>query len=292
MLAAVTCGLYVSWHGPEIASPETRLQGQALWGMLGFLLNATLFVLIGLQLPVDRRRARNPVRGRLRLRGADRRDRHRSPLPWLFTMPYVIRTLDRRPGQVERRVGAGPRIVMAWSGMRGAVSLAAALALPFETDAGAELADRDLVIFIAYGVILATVVGQGLTLPALIRALGVADDGTEAEREEIHARLVAAKAALDCLDELEAEEWTRDDTIERVRGLYRFRKRRFATQAGKIEDEDGIEDRSISYQRLMHLVYDAQRSALLELRGDGRASAEVLRRVERDLDLEESRLDS
>src|SRR5206468_7946867 len=96
---------------------------------------------------------------------------------WLFTVPYLIRALDRRPAQRERRVGAAPRVVMAWSGMRGAVSLAAALALPFETDAGAPLPGRDLVLFITFALILVTVVGQGLTLPALIRRLGVHEDG-------------------------------------------------------------------------------------------------------------------
>ena len=110
--------------------------------------------------------------------------------------------------------------------------------------------------------ILVTVVGQGLTLPALIRRLGVREDGAEEEAEEIRARLVASRAALERLDELAVEEWTRDDTIERVRGLYQFRQRRFKVRAGKIEDEDGIEDRSLAYQRLMHELYAVQRQAL------------------------------
>jgi monovalent cation/hydrogen antiporter len=90
-----------------------------------------------------------------------------------FTMPYLIRALDRRPQQRERRMGARPRIVSAWAGMRGAVSLAAALALPRETDAGAPLPERDLILFITFALILVTVVGQGLSLPYLIRRLGV-----------------------------------------------------------------------------------------------------------------------
>ena len=140
--------------------------------------------------------------------------------------------------------------------MRGAVSLAAALALPLETDAGAPLPDRDLILFITFAVILVTVVGQGLTLPCLIRRLGVREDGAEEETEELRARLVASRAALERLDELAVEDWTRDDTIERVRGLYQFRQRRFKVRAGKIDDEDGIEDRSLAYQRLMHEMYD------------------------------------
>ena len=143
--------------------------------------------------------------------------------------------------------------------MRGAVSLAAALALPLHTDAGAPLPGRELIQFITFALILVTVVGQGLTLPWLIRRLGVVEDGTEEEHEEIRARLVIARAALERVDELEGEDWTRDGTVERVRRLYEFRQRRFKIRAGKIEDEDGLEERSLAYQRMMHEIYAAQR---------------------------------
>jgi CPA1 family monovalent cation:H+ antiporter len=177
--------------------------------------------------------------------------------------------------------------------MRGAVSLAAALALPLQTNAGEPFPGRDLIQFITFSLILVTVVGQGLTLPWLIRRLGLVEDGVDEENEELKARLVIARAALDRVDELEGEEWTRDETIERVRALYRFRKRRFAARAGKLDgaDSDGIEDRSLAYQRLMHEIYAAQRSELVRLRNQRRISAEVMRRVERELDLEESRLE-
>ncbi len=292
VLATVTTGLYMGWRAPELASPQTRLQAYALWEMLTFLLNATLFVLIGLQLPVV-------VEG---LSGHSELDAAGYALmvaaaviamrfAFGFTVTYLIRAIDRRPSQRARRASARLRIVLSWAGMRGAVSLAAALALPLETDAGAPFPDRDLILFITFGVILVTVVVQGLTLPALIRRLGVQDDGSEEEAEELRARLAAASAALERLDELGEEEWTRDETVERVRGLYRFRHRRFATRAGKVEDEDGIEDRSVSYQRLMHFVFDSQRDALLQLRNEGAISAAVMRRIERELDLEESRLE-
>jgi CPA1 family monovalent cation:H+ antiporter len=175
--------------------------------------------------------------------------------------------------------------------MRGAVSLAAALALPLTTDAGTPLPDRDLIQFITFSLILVTVVGQGLTLPWLIRRLGVYEDGSEEESEEIRARLVIAKAALNRVDELGSEDWTRDGTIERVRALYQFRKRRFAARGGFIEDEDGIEEGSLAFQRLMHEIYAAQRTELVRLRNQREISADVMRRVERELDLEESRLE-
>jgi Na+/H+ antiporter len=291
VLAAVSAGIYLGWRAPELISPQTRLQAIALWEVLIFLLNATLFVLIGLQLPLvldglEGRPALEPVGYAAMIAAAVILAR----FIWLFTVPYLLRAVDRRPQQRERRVGARPRIVVGWSGMRGAVSLAAALALPLETDAGAAFPERDLILLITFAVILVTVVGQGLTLPALIRRLGVREDSDEEEREELRARWAASNAALERLDELALEDWTRDETIERVRGLYEFRKRRVAARAGKIED-DGIEDRSLTYQRMMHVVFDAQRQALTTLQRQGEISAEVTRRVERELDLEESRLE-
>jgi CPA1 family monovalent cation:H+ antiporter len=102
---------------------------------------------------------------------------------------------------------------------------------------------------------------------------------------------VIARAALARVEELEGEDWTRDGTIERVRNLYEFRQRRFKIRAGKIEDEDGLEEGSQLYQRLMHEIYAAQRDALVGLRNRREISSDVMRRVERELDLEESRLE-
>jgi Na+/H+ antiporter len=292
VLAAVTAGIYLGWLAPQLASPQTRLQGFGMWEILVFLLNATLFILIGLQLPVI----------------VDSLDGHSTGeaigyaalvcaavigarFGWLFTVPYLVRAIDRRPAQRERRVGPRQRVISAWAGMRGAVSLAAALALPLETDAGAPLPDRGVVLFISFVVVVVTVVGQGLTLPALIRRLGVTEDGSEEQAEEVRARLVASRAALDRLDELAVEDWTRDDTLERVRAMFQFRQRRFKVRAGKIDDDDGIEDRSLAYQRLMHELYTAQRQAVVELRNGGEISNDVMHRLERELDLEESRLE-
>jgi CPA1 family monovalent cation:H+ antiporter len=292
VLAAVTAGIYLGWRAPELISPQTRLQSTAVWEILVFLLNATLFILIGLQLPVITEGldayTTGEVAGYSALVCATV---IAARFAFTFTMPYVIRALDRRPQQRARRVGARVRIVSAWAGMRGAVSLAAALALPLETDAGAPLPERDLILFITFALILVTVVGQGLTLPMLIRRLGVREDGAEEEAEEMRARWAASRAALERLDELAIEDWTLDDTIERLRRLYEFRQRRVKVRVGKIEDEDGIEDRSLAYQRLMHELYTVQRRAVVELRNGGEISNDVMHRIERELDLEESRLE-
>lgn len=165
--------------------------------------------------------------------------------------------------------------------MRGAISLAAALAIPLTTVSGAAFPGCDVILF--------TLVVHGLSLPGLIRALGVRETGDEERSEELSGRLVIADAALGRIDELAEAGWTNPDSIERVRALYEFRRRRFKVQAGKVPDEDGIEERSMEYQRLMYQIYDVQRDTLVRLRDGGEVSSEVVRRLEREL--EESRLE-
>jgi monovalent cation/hydrogen antiporter len=292
VLAVVTCGVYVGFRAPEIASPESRMQGFAMWSILTFLLNAVLFILIGLQLPtIVGGLAGQPADEVLGYAAAVCATVIAARFLWNAIVTSIIRAVDRRPSQVARRASWRNRFIGSWAGMRGAVSLAAALALPLATDTGAPLPGRELIQFITFALILVTVVGQGLTLPWLIRRLGVVEDATEEEREELRARLAIARAALDRIDELEGEDWTRDGTIERVRRLYEFRRRRFKIRAGKLEDEDGLEEGSLRYQRMMHEIYAAQRHALLDLRNSRQISSEVMRRVEHELDLEETRLE-
>jgi monovalent cation/hydrogen antiporter len=290
VLAAVTTGIYMGIRGPSIIPARTRLQGFMVWDILDFLINASLFVLVGLQLhTVVDGLAGRPATTIAGYALAVSAVVVAIRLVWFFTVPYLIRALDRRPSQRARRVGPRPRLVVAWSGMRGAVSLAAALALPLKTDAGVPFPERDLIIFLTFAVIFTTLVVQGLSLPKLIRRLGVTADETE-DQEELRARLEATKAALAQIDALAGEEWTRDETIERMRGMYEYRKRRFAARAGKIED-DGYEDRSLAYQQMVLAVLAAQREALVRLRNEGVISNEVMNRVVREFDLEESRLE-
>jgi CPA1 family monovalent cation:H+ antiporter len=174
-------------------------------------------------------------------------------------------------------------VVISWAGTRGAVSLAAALALPTNFPA------RDQIVFLTFAVILVTLVGQGLTLPWLIRLLHVEDDGG-ADREDAKARIKAAEAALARLEELEAEGWVREDTAERTRGQYRFRTNRFRARYDGVDDE-GVEDRSQQYQRLRRELLEAERQAVLRLRNEGTITEDVMQRVQRDIDLEDLRLD-
>jgi monovalent cation/hydrogen antiporter len=290
VLAAVTAGLYVGWRAPELASPSTRLLGFSFWEVLVYLLNAVLFVLVGLQLhPIltdVRGYSAAVLLGQAALISAVV---IAVRVAWGFTVPYLIRALDRRPSQVARRVGPRERLVAGWSGMRGAVSLAAALALPLEISTGQAFPQRNLIIFVTFGVIFATLVVQGLTLPWLIRRLGLHRDDSEGQKE-LRGRLRATDAALARLEELAGASWTRDDTVERLRGLYQFRRRRLKARAGYLED-DGSQDRSLAYQRLVRELLEAQRREIVRLRNQGEISNEVMHRIERDLDLEDSRLE-
>jgi CPA1 family monovalent cation:H+ antiporter len=290
VLAAVTAGLYVGWRAPDIASAPTRLLGFSFWEVLVFLLNAVLFILVGLQLhPILGGVAGRSVARMLGLAVLISAVVIAVRIVWGFTVPYLVRVLDRRPAQVERRVGPRERLVLGWSGMRGAVSLAAALALPLEGTSVAPFPERNLVVFLTFGVIFATLVVQGLTLPALIRRLAVRSDDVE-KSEELRARLDATSAALDRLDELVSEDWTRADTIERLRGLYQYRRQRLSARAG-IGEDDGYEERSLDYQRLVRELLEAQRRAIVRLRNQGVISNDVMHRIERELDLEDSRLE-
>jgi Na+/H+ antiporter len=288
VIAAVTVGVFMGWHTPQLTTPTMRIQGISVWEILTFLLNAVLFLLVGMQLPRVIDDITGYSAGELIFWGllislvviVVR-------LMWGFTVTYLIRAIDRRPVQRTRRAPWQERFVVGWAGMRGAVSLAAALAIPLETDAGAAFPARDLIILMAYVVILVTLVGQGLTLAPLIDWLGVIDDGTE-EREEVMARIRLAEAALARIEELTEEEWARPDTLERMRGMYDYRRRRFA--ARQDGDADRYEERTGAYQRAMYELFDAQREELIGLRNRGEISDEVRRRVERELDLEESRL--
>jgi monovalent cation/hydrogen antiporter len=289
VLAAVAAGIYLGWHTLELTSAQTRLQGVAVWEILFFLLNGLLFALVGLQLPaildaLSGRSAGTLVGYAALVAGVVIAARFLWILPGAY-LPRLrrVETLDG-PADAPWR-GA---TITAWSGMRGAVSLAAALALPLTTDARQHFPNRELIIFLTFSVILGTLVLQGLTLPGLIRLVRLPAE-EDPEREEAKARIHAAEAALARLDELVEEEWVRDDTVERLRGLFNFRRERFRSRFDP-EMDGAIEDQSASYQRLLRELLDAERSAVLELQRTGRIDNDVLRRVVRDLDLEEARL--
>jgi len=294
VLAAVVSGVYLGFRSPELITPQTRIQAFAVWEIVVFLLNAMLFVLLGLQLP-------GVVEG-LDGYSALQLAWYATAVTvtvvvlrflWVFPMTYLPQRMWRpRGGRPSRPAPPWQYpLLISWTGMRGAVSLAAALAIPLETDAGAAFPGREIVIFCTYAVILATLLGQGLSLSYVIRWLGVEEDGSRREEHEAKARIAAAEAALARLDELRGEDWVRDATHERMRGLYEFRIRRFSA---RIDDEDdgAIEEGSQAYQRLRKEVLDAEYAAIIRLRNRGEIDDELMRAIQYDLDLEHTRLDS
>jgi monovalent cation/hydrogen antiporter len=290
VLAAVTAGIYLGWRTPELTSVTVRLMGQSFWEIVVFVINAVLFALIGLQM----RGILDALTGfsAMTLLGYGLIVTAAvivirlvfvplfASLPPQFLGPFT----PPEPGPQLPRL-----LVVAWAGMRGSVSLAAALAIPLTTDAGAAFPHRELIIFLTFCVILGTLVLQGLTLPGLIRLLRLEPDQLD-ERLEAKARIKAADAALARLDELQDEDWVREDTAERMRGLYNFRRNRFRSRFD--ESSDGaMEEQSQNYQRLRRELLEAERQAIVQLGRDGVLSDDAMRRLLRDTDLEDARLE-
>jgi len=288
VVAAVTVGLYMGSRTSRVTNAQVRMQGFSMWQILVFLLNSFLFVLIGLQLPQLLDQLREADYDTATVIGYGLLVSLTvvvARIAWVFAFSYLPGGLESRDSTVER----GNVTLIAWMGMRGAVSLAAALALPLATDAGEPFTERPLILFITFCVILFTLVVQGLTLPLVIRWVGTEPDDGE-EREENKARKLSARAALDRLDLLGEEDWTRDDTIERMRAMYRYRYDRFAARFSDDADGEAIESRTSDYLRIVASVIEAQREVLEDMRRQGTISAEVMRRVEHELDLEEGRM--
>src|SRR5712692_9685143 len=210
-------------------------------------------------------------------------------LLWVYPATYLPRLLSRRIRERDPYPPWQWPTLIGWTGLRGAVTLAAALALPLTTRSGAPFPERAFLIYLAFCVILATLVLQGLSLPLVIRLLHLEDDGSAA-KEETKARIYAADAALARLEELVGEDWVREDTAERLRGLYGFRQSRFSARFDA-DDDGAIEQRSQNYQRLRRELLDAERQAVVQLRGQGKINDDVMNIVQRDLDLEDARLD-
>jgi Na+/H+ antiporter len=294
VMAAVTVGVVLGWQASELTTHTTRLQTFAVWEILQFLINALLFLLVGLQM--------HTVLDQLDGYGAGELMVYATAVAavvigvrvtWVYVLAWLSPRL-RAPLLPAAEGGTDWKqaTLIAWSGMRGAVSLAAALAIPLQTDAGAAFPERDLVLFLTFAVIIVTLVLQGLAFPALIHALRLEEDTLDAD-EELDARLEIAFAAMDKVEQLAEEDWVPDDSLDRARRLYDYRRRRFSSRidGGDGDDDFDYEDRAEIYARFMGEVIGAQRETLRRLRDEGRITDEVRRNVEHDLDLEQARLE-
>jgi len=207
---------------------------------------------------------------------------------WVYPAAYVPRWLFRSIRERDPYPGWQPIMIVAWTGMRGVVSLAAALALPFTLADGSPFPGRSLILFLTFIVIVATLVVQGVSLPALIRWLRVEDDGA-AEAEEREARLKANQAALARLDELTKSQSANPDVLRRMQIEYDDRIR----QLDLAEPIDGDKAHHLfhhDYEDLSRELLEVERSVILQLRNEHIINDEVLRRIQRDIDLAEARL--
>ncbi|WP_127502140.1 Na+/H+ antiporter [Actinoplanes solisilvae] len=279
VIAAVVTGLLMSRYGPRVGHASTRVQTIGFWSLATFLLNGGLFVLIGIQVHEA-------------VRGLDTEPLLRGILlvvmisavlvatrfAWLFTTPYVIRFLDRRPAQRQRRVDARTRVVSGVAGFRGAVSLAAALAVP------ASFPDRHLVVFIVSGVIVVTLVTQAFIFGPVVRWAQLPPD-TEFLEELRLAERVAALQAMDSLPALADQVRAEPAVVEEVRN--ELRAEIDGLRAGDDEAAGHIED---EYTALRLATIAGKRAAVIALRDQNRIDDLVVREMQSRLDREEVRL--
>ena len=292
ILAVVTYGLAQGWRAPRLfADATTRIQALAFWGVLIFVLEALLFVLLGQQLPsiigeLDEYSGAELLLYAVLTYGVVLGAR----LLFFFTVPFLHPVFDRLFRSRYLRGNWREYLVMSWSGMRGAVSLAAALTVPRVTADGAPLDGRDLVLFLTFAVILATLVLQGLTLPFLIKVLGLREDGNAARISELQARLNGARAALERLERICTENGLPPEREQGMREYYEDRIERYEAgiEAGGMTEE--YAQSSANWRGWRRDLIEAERSAIIRMRNVGEISPETMRRIERDLDLEESRI--
>ena len=294
VLAVVTAGLYLGRRMPEILTSKTRLQGGPVWEMVEFLLNGFVFILIGLQLPKV-----------LHALSGDGIPIHQLiwyallislaviliRIFWVFPATYLPRLIFKKICKRDPYPKWQHVTIVAWTGMRGVVSLAAALAIPLTMDGtpdGTPFPDRNLILFLTFTVILATLVVQGLSLPLLIHWLGIKDDGS-LEKEEREARLKANQSALARLSETVEHEPAKADALQRLRIEYEDHIRQVE---GTDPKSAGTPLRLFSseYERLSHEALQVERRTILQLRNASIISDQVLRRIQRDIDLAEARL--
>ncbi len=283
VLACVAGGLYLRQHFSEAVAPTTRIQARAVWDFLVFVLNGFIFILIGLQLGALREAIPSGMFMPLMLSGAlVSVTAIVVRLIWVPVAAWIPRVLSPSLRARDPMPAWSGLFIIGWTGMRGIVSLAAALALPLTTAAGAPFPFRAEIILITFSVILATLVVQGLSLAPLIRALNLKEDGT-LEREEMQAREHAATAALVRLNEVANEGWTIPEHLDQMRVHYGNRVQRYTKDGTAPEcTAETIE----IFRRLRHETLTAERLAVIGLRNDGVISDDVLHRLEHELDVE------
>jgi CPA1 family monovalent cation:H+ antiporter len=286
ILAVVAAGFVVGRAG-AFTGPDTRIQAIGFWRTLSFVAESTLFLLVGLAFSSILGRGEIPL-GKVAVESlAIAATILAVRLVWMYTVPYAAARLDRRIAGARPLTDRRERLLLGIAGMRGAVSVAAALAIPAGTAA------RDEVVLLTCGAVLLTLVPIALALPALMRALGLVRED-EARRRYVDARVRVHEAAIDRAEEIGDEGEAPEELVARAREAYDLRISRLEASRpeGEQDGEDGeAGDRADRYKRVRKALLEAEREALSELSDAGEVRGETLRAIEKELDLEESRLD-
>ncbi|WP_213735612.1 Na+/H+ antiporter [Bradyrhizobium sp. dw_411] len=290
VIATVACGLYMSWNGPLLISSATRLQGIFFWDLVIFLIEGLLFLLTGFQMRSLWENSKAfPLNEILSATALVAVIVVVARFAWVYPATYLPRLLNKRLRERDPHPSWRTTFVIAFTGVRGAVSLAAALALPFVLPDGQSFPYRDLILFVSFGVIFITLVGVGLTLPPVVRRLGVTDVGRAesiAEHEsEIAARREALGAALKSLDAITDDRELSEEVVKLLRA-------RHETRADQLPDSlnPDAHDVSATGTALTRELISAERKFIHVMLRDGKITDEIRRRIERDLDLEEASL--
>lgn len=287
VLATVACGLWVSWNGPRLISFATRLQGIFFWDLIVYLIEGFVFLLTGLQARtlIDSSHA-FPLSGIVLAIALTTAIAIAARFVWVFPATYLPRWLIPAIARRDPSPQWQLPFFLSFTGVRGVVSLAAALAIPYVTASGAPFPHRDMILFITFGVIILTLVGQGAMLPAVARWLGLRKLGTEERRQEIEAELAGRQAALkrviDRLEDLVTDRKIPDDVMTLLRTRNESRQQILPNDLG-----DGLDRLRLSAEIKKELI-DAERDFIYELLRDGKITDEARRRIEYELDLEEA----
>jgi CPA1 family monovalent cation:H+ antiporter len=290
VIATVACGLYMSWNGPLLISAATRLQGIFFWDLVIYLIEGLLFLLTGFQMRSLYEKSKAfPLDDILFAAALVAVIVIVARFAWVFPATYLPRWISKRLRERDPSPSWRTTFVIAFTGVRGSVSLAAALALPFALPGGEAFPYRDLILFVSFGVILVTLLGVGLGLSPVVRWLGVAEFGrTEhvAEIEsEIAARREALGAALASLDAITDDRELSDEVVKLLRA-------RHETRVNQLPDslDPAVDDVTAAGIDLTRELIGKERKFIHMLLRDGKITDEIRRRIERDLDLEEASL--
>lgn len=286
VLSVVTAGLFLSPRSSLIFSNQTRLQAYAVWGTMIFVLNGVIFILIGLQLPMILDNIKEHSLSTLILYATMVSIvTILARIIWVFPGAYIPRWLSKGIREREPETNSKGVAIVAWSGMRGIVSLAAALALPIMVADKEPFPNRDLIIFITFCVIFATLVLQGLTLRKLIQWLGVKSDDRHVKEEEA-ARLKVASSVIEHIEENYSLGLS-DAVLAQIKSKYEIRIQRMQKNQ---TDQKMTEEQINEFLRIQQELINRERQLVFALRNQGLLGDEVLRKIEYELDLEEARL--